>query len=109
MDDVSEQDVAPEAVAEAALSPLARWRKSQNLLQEEAGALVGVSKVSWGNWENYRKPPKGENLRKLNALTGLSTDDILGLSPAVPQQPRGGHLTGEVQQASPVPLRRHAG
>ena len=103
---VSDQDrVAVQADPETLLE----WRKSKGLLQEEAGALVGVSKVSWGNWENFRKPPMGENLKKLRTLTGLSFEQILEppLAGTHPHDPASDELAAdEAGPSSAAPFRK---
>lgn len=45
--------------------------------QEEAGAYVGKSKVTIGNYENYSSKPDVETAQKLAEFYGLTVDDII--------------------------------
>lgn len=101
MDNQANGELAPQTLLE--------WRKAKGLLQEEAGELIGVSKVSWGNWEMYRKPPRPTHLEKLSRMTGLTYEQIL--RPDRAGSPQGDHagatLTEEdAAQPSSVPFRK---
>jgi transcriptional regulator with XRE-family HTH domain len=100
MDSESEGADAPQSLLE--------WRKARGLLQEEAGDLIGVSKVSWGNWEMGRKPPRPAHLARLSSLTGLSYEQILNRAGDRPHaRPAGATLPGEeADRSSPGPLRK---
>ncbi|MFY9350636.1 MAG: helix-turn-helix transcriptional regulator [Sphingobium sp.] len=111
MDGVSHQDSMDSQPNDApAPQSLLEWRKAKGLLQEEAGAMAGVSKVSWGNWEMGRKPPRAAHLDRLSRLTGLSHEQILRplLTPhrAGPDMPGAPLAEKEDARASSAPFRK---
>ncbi len=50
------------------------------LSQEQLGALVGVAKQTVSNWENDRRVPRANELKKLCKTLGCSADYLLGLA-----------------------------
>jgi DNA-binding XRE family transcriptional regulator len=50
---------------------LARWRLDQGLSQTAAGDLVGVSQVTWSDWESGKKCPHVGQAVKLERVTGV--------------------------------------
>lgn len=104
---VSDQDsMDSQTNGEVAPQTLLEWRKAQGLLQEEAGDLIGVSKVSWGNWEMGRKPPRPAHLERLSRITGLSYEQILRPD-RTGSTLSGANLTEEAaQSSSSVPFRK---
>lgn len=93
------------------LSQLRTWRISANLTLVDAAKKVGVTHPTWLRWETGALQPSAASLRKLVALTGLSSDIILGLSPDPAEVPEpntpGGRLATEGAASSSVaPLRR---
>jgi hypothetical protein len=68
------------------LSPLGKYLWDNRISDMDFAAqmkgYLGVEKFSSStveNWRYGRGAPKGENLAAIKALTGLSTDHILGL------------------------------
>ena len=50
---------------------LAGWRLTQGLSQTAAGELVGVSQVTWSDWESGKKCPHVGQAVKLERVTGV--------------------------------------
>ncbi|WP_374553218.1 helix-turn-helix domain-containing protein [Sphingobium yanoikuyae] len=85
-------------------SALRAWRKSRSLTLVEAADLVPTTHSVWLRWESGERDPNGGSLRRLSEVTGLTTDQILRLTPhniephgagSQPQDPAGVSLAEE--------------
>ena len=52
-------------------------RKKKNLTQGQLAALIGVSQNAVHNWENGKRQPKLETLKKIAAALNISVIDLL--------------------------------
>jgi repressor LexA len=69
------------------MHPIKQLRQSRRVGQKELAAVMEVSQATVSEWENGRKSPSTENIRKLAAYFGVSADFLLraeGSAPAVP-------------------------
>lgn len=57
---------------------LKKWREQNKLSQIEAGKVVGITQVFWGELERGVKQPSTEILVLLSKATGIKVDDLLG-------------------------------
>ena len=71
---------------------LKAWRERNKLSQIEAGKMVGITQVFWGELERGVKQPSTEILVLLSKATGLKVDDLLGnpTAPLPAQRPEQG-------------------
>lgn len=59
-------------------------RKKANLQQQELADMAGVSRPTVSEWENQKKDPSGDRLRKLSQIFRVDELVILGaVSPSV--------------------------
>lgn len=75
---------------------LKKWREQNKLSQIEAGKIVGITQVFWGELERGVKQPSTEILVLLSKATGIRVDDLLGnpTQPLPAQRPeQGGEST----------------
>ena len=63
---------------------LVQLRKNHNLSQEELAARIGVSRQAVSKWERAEASPDTDNLILLARLYGISLDELLTGSGAVP-------------------------
>lgn len=56
-------------------------RKKSGLQQQELAYMVGVSRPTVSEWENNKKDPSGERLKKLAQVFGVDELVILGIVP----------------------------
>jgi hypothetical protein len=63
-------------------SPLKKWRESKGWNQDQAGAALENPRTGacWQRWENGLRQPRGVNLTNVKKLTGLTSDQILGMA-----------------------------
>lgn len=73
-------------------SLLKSWRERNKLSQIEAGKMVGITQVFWGELERGAKQPSTEMLVLLSKATGIKVDDLLGnpTQPLPAQKPEQG-------------------
>lgn len=55
-------------------------RTEKGLTGEELGKIIGVSRNAISNWENNRRVPDNETLKKLSQIFDCTTDYLLGLA-----------------------------
>lgn len=60
------------------MSNIRNARLKKGISQKEVAITLGVSAPSVSDWESGKKKPNGDNLIKLSALLGVSTDYLLG-------------------------------
>lgn len=60
------------------MNRIASLRKERNLTQKEFGAIIGVAQNTICNWENGKREPDYESLKKMAFFFGCSTDYLLG-------------------------------
>jgi transcriptional regulator with XRE-family HTH domain len=58
-------------------TPLRRWRRSQQLRQEDLDARLGVPKGSIARWEQTLRIPRKETLERVADFTGLPIEAIM--------------------------------
>jgi len=63
--------------------PIQDYRDKHSLTQEGLGKLVGVEAGTISRWEQRKRTPRGDDLRRLCATTGISAAVILGISEPV--------------------------
>ena len=63
---------------------LVQLRKNHNLSQEELAARIGISRQAVSKWERAEASPDTDNLILLARLYGISLDELLTGSGAVP-------------------------
>lgn len=56
-------------------------RTNMGLTQQAMAELIGVSKETWSNYENYETFPNVPIIEKITRKTGVSYDDIIFLPP----------------------------
>lgn len=85
-------------------SALLAWRRSRSLTLVQAAEMMPTTHSVWLRWESGARDPSGPSLRRLSEVTGLTTDQILGLTPhniephgtgPQPQDPAGVNLAEE--------------
>lgn len=54
-------------------------RTNMGLTQQAMAELIGVSKETWSNYENYETFPNVPIIEKITRKTGVSYDDIIFL------------------------------
>lgn len=59
---------------------IALARNAADINQDQLAAAVGVHKQTISRWENGKRAPNGEEVRRIVETTGCSADFILGLS-----------------------------
>ncbi|MBS1509457.1 MAG: helix-turn-helix transcriptional regulator [Bacteroidetes bacterium] len=52
-------------------------RKNRGLSQDAMPQLVGISRVTWSNWENGRTEPEVEKLLNIAGIFKVSVDDLI--------------------------------
>jgi transcriptional regulator with XRE-family HTH domain len=62
------------------MEALKRWLEENNLSQDEFAKRVGVTPGCVSHWLKGLNHPRGERLKKLHQITGLTTDQLLGVS-----------------------------
>lgn len=60
------------------MNRIASLRKERNLTQKEFGAIIGVAQNTICNWENGKREPDYESLKKMAFFFDCSTDYLLG-------------------------------
>lgn len=63
-------------------SALKNWRLRRGLSLEEVAGMLGVTRTSVCRWEKENRYPRGETLKRLSFVTGLSVADLLGIAEA---------------------------
>ena len=73
----------PRPMAKQSPSKLREFRKARDLTQQQAGALVGVSRRTWLIWETGKGKPDDEWMLRLYVLTEgwLTPNDFYDLPP----------------------------
>jgi transcriptional regulator with XRE-family HTH domain len=61
---------------------LRAWRIAEGISQTEAGARVGVSQVTWSDWENENKEPRIQYALRIVKVTGLPLELLARPLPA---------------------------
>ena len=89
---------------------LVQLRKNHNLSQEELAARIGVSRQAVSKWERAEASPDTDNLILLARLYGISLDELLTGSGAVPPDnpPPSKELAPLPPVNLPVPFREKA-
>lgn len=59
---------------------IAAMRGFRTMTQEELGGFVGATKATVSNWENDRRVPDAEYIRKLCLTLGCTADYLLELA-----------------------------
>jgi transcriptional regulator with XRE-family HTH domain len=54
--------------------PLKALRARANLTQQQVAVKVGVNRLTYGQWENYKTFPDALQLMKLSQIFGCSMD-----------------------------------
>lgn len=66
---------------------LKTWRKAQGLSAEEAGKLIGVSRVQWFRMESGARAVAADKVIEIERITGISRHvlrpDVFGSTEAV--------------------------
>jgi len=52
-------------------------RKQMRMTQKEMGSLLGITQVSYGNYELGKRQPKPETLKKMARIFGCTVDELL--------------------------------
>lgn len=52
-------------------------RKQMKMTQKDMGYLLGITQVSYGNYELGKRQPKPEMLKKMARIFGCSVDELL--------------------------------
>lgn len=52
-------------------------RKEIKMTQYEVAQILGITQVAYGNYENGKRQPKPEMLKKIARLFGCSVDELL--------------------------------
>lgn len=60
------------------MNRIAILRKERNLSQKELGAIIGVAQNTICNWENEKREPDYNSLKKMAFFFNCSTDYLLG-------------------------------
>lgn len=61
------------------LKSLLGWRLRHHLDQREAARILGVSQSTYGRFENGKRYPRPSVAKRIQIITGLSLETILGL------------------------------
>lgn len=61
-------------------------RVNNNLTQKQAGEMVGVSELTWDDWENARTFPDVPKIRKIEKVFNISYNEII-FSPKITVKP----------------------
>lgn len=56
---------------------ICKWRKTNNLSQEQLGEQVGVTRQTVSNWELDETSPNAEQLKALSKALQVSVDELL--------------------------------
>jgi len=73
------------------------------LQQKELAILAGVSHPTVSDWENGKKNPSGERLKKLSEIFGVDNATILGYDPIyIPIQRNAVPIIGEIACGTPI-------
>jgi len=73
------------------------------LQQKELAILAGVSHPTVSDWENGKKNPSGERLKKLSQIFGVDNTTILGYDTVyIPIQRNAVPIIGEIACGSPI-------
>jgi transcriptional regulator with XRE-family HTH domain len=56
------------------IHPLKQWRLSKDLNQEEAGEMVGISRVTFRRLENAERMPEPLKMPLIQEVTGLDAN-----------------------------------
>ena len=56
------------------------WRLAHGFSQQQAAALIGVSQVVYGRYENGLSHPRPAILRKVIKLTGVPIEVLAGVA-----------------------------
>lgn len=60
--------------------PLEFYREQNGLTQDGLGKLIGVEPATISRWEQRKRTPRGDDLKKICAVTGISAAEILGVA-----------------------------
>lgn len=63
------------------MNRIAILRKERKLSQKELGAIIGVAQNTICNWENGKREPDYDSLKKMAFFFNCSTDYLLGRVP----------------------------
>lgn len=63
------------------MNRIAILRKERKLSQKELGAIIGVAQNTICNWENGKRDPDYDSLKKMAFFFNCSTDYLLGRAP----------------------------
>ena len=62
------------------MKALRDWLKANNITQEEFAKRIEVTPGSVSHWLNGLNRPNTERLKAISQVTGLTTDQLLGLA-----------------------------
>lgn len=57
---------------------LQKYRKKNNLTQQELASLLGINRVSYARWESGAREPSLDTVVKLAQILNTTTDELLG-------------------------------
>jgi DNA-binding transcriptional regulator YiaG len=63
---------------------LIEFRNERRLSRADFGAALDVTEVTVWRWETGKRKPRGDNLKRICELTGLSAAVVLGIEQAPP-------------------------
>jgi transcriptional regulator with XRE-family HTH domain len=85
---------------------LVELRQAAGLSQLQLAERVGTHHSNIGFWETSGTCPRGEVLPSLAQALGVSTDELLGVTPAKPKPAPKGRLQKVFEAASKLPRRQ---
>jgi transcriptional regulator with XRE-family HTH domain len=62
------------------INPIKKWRVLNDLTQAEAAEQARVSQQEWSKFEKDLSKPRGDDLKNILKLTGLTAEQVLGLA-----------------------------
>jgi transcriptional regulator with XRE-family HTH domain len=62
--------------------PLQVYREQRNLTQEALGELLGVKAATISRWEQGKRSPRSDDLRRISQITGIEPAQMLVLNGA---------------------------
>ena len=64
--------------------PITAYRETHDLTQEALAKELGVETPTVSRWEQRKRTPRGDDLRRICAFTGISAAEILGVPETAP-------------------------
>ena len=62
-----------------------KLRESKNMTQDDLGKELNVNRSTIAMWETGQSYPRAEKLIALSRILNCTTDELLGITPKVPE------------------------